>query len=63
MRVQLPPLLVTLPGGSSPEEEFDRYLPLPQEATSGHSSKHPLVSIIIGSDSDLCDAPRRTGTR
>ena len=53
VRVRLRPLLVTVPGGSSPEEELNRYAPMPQEAASGHSSQHPLVGIIMGSDSDL----------
>lgn len=53
VRMRLRPLLIALPGGGSTEGELDRYAPLPQEVASGHSSKHPLVGIIMGSDSDL----------
>ncbi|KAI5991809.1 Phosphoribosylaminoimidazole carboxylase [Pisolithus albus] len=53
VRARLRPLLFTLPGREQREEELERYAPLPQEPGSGHSSKHPLVGIIMGSDSDL----------
>ncbi|KIK16746.1 hypothetical protein PISMIDRAFT_15601 [Pisolithus microcarpus 441] len=53
VHARLRPLLSALPGGEQREEELERYAPLPQEPGSGHSSKHPLVGIIMGSDSDL----------
>ncbi|KAI6040675.1 Phosphoribosylaminoimidazole carboxylase [Pisolithus marmoratus] len=54
VRARLRPLLSALPGGGAREaEELERYAPLPQQPGSGHSSKHPLVGIIMGSDSDL----------
>ncbi|KAI6122941.1 Phosphoribosylaminoimidazole carboxylase [Pisolithus croceorrhizus] len=53
VRTRLRPLLSALPGGDDREEELELYAPLPQEPGSGHSSKHPLVGIIMGSDSDL----------
>ncbi|KAL4080379.1 AIR carboxylase-domain-containing protein [Scleroderma yunnanense] len=53
VRARLRPLLVALPGGSSTDEELDNYAPLLQQPASGRSSKHPLVGIIMGSDSDL----------
>lgn len=53
VHARLRPLLSALPGGEQREEELERYAPLPQEPGSGHSSKHPLVGVIMGSDSDL----------
>ncbi|KAI5999369.1 Phosphoribosylaminoimidazole carboxylase [Pisolithus orientalis] len=53
VRARLRPLLSALPGGGNHTEEVERYAPLSQEPGSGHSSKHPLVGIIMGSDSDL----------
>ncbi|KAI6046565.1 Phosphoribosylaminoimidazole carboxylase [Pisolithus marmoratus] len=54
VRARLRPLLSALPGGGAREaEELERYAPLPQQPGSGHSSKYPLVGIIMGSDSDL----------
>ncbi|KAI6105095.1 Phosphoribosylaminoimidazole carboxylase [Pisolithus thermaeus] len=53
VRTRLRPLLSALPGGDDREEELELYAPLPQEPGSGHSSRHPLVGIIMGSDSDL----------
>ncbi|KAG6336933.1 hypothetical protein ID866_2171 [Astraeus odoratus] len=53
VRTRLRSLLCALPGGGSTEEELGLYAPLLHEHGSGHSSKHPLVGIIMGSDSDL----------
>ena len=50
LRSRLRPLLEKLPGGSPPSET-DLYAPLPP--VIGHSHPHPLVGIIMGSDSDL----------
>lgn len=50
LRARLRPLLERLPGGSS-LSETDLYAPLYPEV--GHSHKHPLVGVIMGSDSDL----------
>ncbi|CAL1708195.1 unnamed protein product [Somion occarium] len=50
LRSRLRPLLERIPGGSS-IAELDRYAPLPP--SKGHSHHHPLVGIIMGSDSDL----------
>ena len=50
LRLRLRPLLEKLPGGSS-TSETDLYAPLPPSI--GHSHSHPLVGVIMGSDSDL----------
>ncbi|KAI0052683.1 Phosphoribosylaminoimidazole carboxylase [Auriscalpium vulgare] len=50
LRIALRPLLEKLPGGSS-EEEIQRYAPSPP--STGFSHKHPMVGVIMGSDSDL----------
>ncbi|GJJ07816.1 hypothetical protein Clacol_002021 [Clathrus columnatus] len=49
-RSRLRPLLAALPS-SDTTKEVSLYTPLP--STSGHSHLFPLVSIIMGSDSDL----------
>ncbi|KAJ7165667.1 phosphoribosylaminoimidazole carboxylase [Mycena crocata] len=51
LRSRLRVLLDALP--SSPISETDLYAPAPPAAGSGFSSAHPLVGIIMGSDSDL----------
>ena len=48
LRSRLRPLLAALPSGSSADTDLHARLP-PQ----GHSNPHPLVGIIMGSDSDL----------
>lgn len=50
VRERLRPLLKALPGAA--KEEVDLYAP-PLPAAGGHSHSHPLVGIIMGSDSDL----------
>ncbi len=50
LRSRLRPLLENLPNGS-PIEETRLYAPSPQ--IKGHSHTHPLVGVIMGSDSDL----------
>ncbi|KAI0785579.1 phosphoribosylaminoimidazole carboxylase [Abortiporus biennis] len=50
LRTKLRPLLEKIPGGSS-VEEISLYAP-PSPST-GHSNSHPLVGVIMGSDSDL----------
>ncbi|KAF8130054.1 hypothetical protein K438DRAFT_1695397 [Mycena galopus ATCC 62051] len=51
LRSRLRVLLDALP--SSPITETDLYAPAPQTPGSGFSSEHPLVGVIMGSDSDL----------
>jgi phosphoribosylaminoimidazole carboxylase len=51
LRTRLRVLLDALP--SSPIAETDLYAPAPQTPGSGFSSSHPLVGVIMGSDSDL----------
>jgi phosphoribosylaminoimidazole carboxylase len=51
LRSRLRPLLESLP--SQTLEEVDLYAPLQPLAGSGRSSPSPLVSVIMGSDSDL----------
>ncbi|KAJ7631984.1 phosphoribosylaminoimidazole carboxylase [Mycena polygramma] len=51
LRTRLRVLLDALP--SSPITETDLYAPAPQTPGSGFSSAHPLVGVIMGSDSDL----------
>lgn len=50
LRDRLRPLLEKLPSGS-PVNETNLYAPLPP--AKGHSHTHPLVGVIMGSDSDL----------
>ncbi|KAJ7815966.1 phosphoribosylaminoimidazole carboxylase [Mycena olivaceomarginata] len=51
LRTRLRVLLEALP--SSPITETDLYAPAPQTPGSGFASAHPLVGVIMGSDSDL----------
>lgn len=51
LRTRLRPLLASLP--SHPKTETDLYAPVPPTPGSGFSHAHPLVGIIMGSDSDL----------
>ncbi|KAF8634187.1 hypothetical protein AX17_004269, partial [Amanita inopinata Kibby_2008] len=51
LHTRLRPLLESLP--SSPPKEVDLYAPLQPLPGSGRSSTSPLISIIMGSDSDL----------
>ncbi|KAF4600444.1 phosphoribosylaminoimidazole carboxylase ade2 [Pleurotus pulmonarius] len=51
VRSRLRPLLETLPNGSP--EETNAYAPAPPGPGSGFPDPHPLVGIIMGSDSDL----------
>ncbi|KAJ7438706.1 phosphoribosylaminoimidazole carboxylase [Mycena galericulata] len=51
LRSRLRILLEALP--SSPITETDLYAPAPATPGSGFSSAHPLVGVIMGSDSDL----------
>lgn len=52
LRARLRPLLSALPIPST-QAEIDTYTsPLPIQG-SGHSSTHPIVGVIMGSDSDL----------
>ncbi|KAK7053723.1 phosphoribosylaminoimidazole carboxylase [Favolaschia claudopus] len=51
LRTRLRALLKALP--SSPIDETDLYAPAAQIPGSGFSSQHPLVGVIMGSDSDL----------
>jgi phosphoribosylaminoimidazole carboxylase len=48
---RLRPLLLALPDGS--EAEVDRYAPAAPTPGAGKASRHPLVGVIMGSDSDL----------
>ncbi|KAF8890424.1 phosphoribosylaminoimidazole carboxylase [Infundibulicybe gibba] len=48
---RLRPLLQSLP--SSTPEEIEKYAPVPAAPGAGFSDRHPLVGIIMGSDSDL----------
>ncbi|KAG9309847.1 phosphoribosylaminoimidazole carboxylase [Chiua virens] len=52
LRARLRPLLSALPIPSS-QAELDAYAPLLPIPGSGHPSAHPIVGIIMGSDSDL----------
>lgn len=52
VRSRLRPLLKALPSGST-EEELALYAPETPIPGSGFSHKHPLVGVIMGSDSDL----------
>ena len=52
LRDRLRPLLERLPGGTS-AADLERYAPVVPEPGSGFAHKHPLVGIIMGSDSDL----------
>ncbi|KIK98462.1 hypothetical protein PAXRUDRAFT_823886 [Paxillus rubicundulus Ve08.2h10] len=52
VRARLRPLLAALPL-ASPPAEIDKYAPLAPTPGSGFSDSHPLVGIIMGSDSDL----------
>lgn len=51
LRARLRPLLESLP--DSPSKETETYAPLPAKSGEGFSDKNPLVSVIMGSDSDL----------
>ncbi|KAF8067469.1 phosphoribosylaminoimidazole carboxylase [Lyophyllum atratum] len=51
LRSRLRPLLESLP--SSTADEINLYAPAPPAPGSGFSDSHPLVGIIMGSDSDL----------
>ncbi|KAJ7062798.1 phosphoribosylaminoimidazole carboxylase [Mycena amicta] len=51
LRTRLRTLLSALP--SSPIEETDLYAPEPPVRGTGFSNAHPLVGVIMGSDSDL----------
>lgn len=51
LRSRLRPLLESLPNQT--QEEVDLYAPLQPVPGSGRSSPFPLISIIMGSDSDL----------
>ncbi|KAF4574366.1 phosphoribosylaminoimidazole carboxylase ade2 [Pleurotus pulmonarius] len=51
VRSRLRPLLEALPNGSP--EETNAYAPAPPGPGSGFPDPHPLVGIIMGSDSDL----------
>ncbi|KAF7321764.1 phosphoribosylaminoimidazole carboxylase [Mycena kentingensis (nom. inval.)] len=51
LRARLRTLLSALP--SSPIEETDLYAPEPPVKGKGFPNKHPLVGVIMGSDSDL----------
>ncbi|KAF8056596.1 phosphoribosylaminoimidazole carboxylase [Lyophyllum atratum] len=51
LRSRLRPLLESLP--SSTADEINLYAPPPPAPGSGFSDPHPLVGIIMGSDSDL----------
>ncbi|KAI0311523.1 Phosphoribosylaminoimidazole carboxylase [Amylostereum chailletii] len=52
LRARLRPLLEHIPGGSTPAE-LERYAPAAPTPGSGHADAHPLVGVIMGSDSDL----------
>ena len=52
LRAHLRPLLSVLPIPST-QAEIDAYAPPLQEPGNGQSSTHPIVGIIMGSDSDL----------
>lgn len=49
---RLRPLLGALPSGNA-VEEISKYAPVQPAPGSGHSNAHPLVGVIMGSDSDL----------
>jgi phosphoribosylaminoimidazole carboxylase len=51
LAARLRPLLLALPGTS--EVEADLHAPVAPSAGSGKASAHPLVGVIMGSDSDL----------
>ena len=51
IRTRLRPLLQSLPNSTS--QELDLYAPVPPPPGSGFSDPHPLVGVIMGSDSDL----------
>jgi phosphoribosylaminoimidazole carboxylase len=51
LAARLRPLLRALSDGSA--EEADRYAPAAPVPGSGKASRHPLVGVIMGSDSDL----------
>ncbi|KAJ7166053.1 phosphoribosylaminoimidazole carboxylase [Mycena filopes] len=53
LRERLRPLLAALPSSYSPLSETDLYAPIPPTPGSGFPSAHPLVGVIMGSDSDL----------
>ena len=52
LRVRLRPLLAALPIPST-QTEIDTYAPPSPAPGSGHPSAHPIVGVIMGSDSDL----------
>jgi len=52
-RDRLRPLLETLAASEGPQSKSDAVLFTPQASSSSHSHPFPLVSIIMGSDSDL----------
>jgi phosphoribosylaminoimidazole carboxylase len=52
LRNNLRPLLEALPSGDS-AAEISKYAPTQPSPGSGHSNLHPLVGVIMGSDSDL----------
>ena len=52
LRERLRPLLEALPSGNS-TAEISKYAPIQPNPGSGHSNSHPLVGVIMGSDSDL----------
>ncbi|KAF7984368.1 hypothetical protein HWV62_15405 [Athelia sp. TMB] len=52
LRNRLRPLLEALPTGNA-AEEVAKYAALQPAPGSGHSNVHPLVGVIMGSDSDL----------
>lgn len=51
LRARLRPLLQALPDATP--AEVDRFAPLPATPGGGFADAHPLVGIIMGSDSDL----------
>lgn len=51
LRARLRPLLESLP--SSSPKETDLFAPAPVLPGAGFSSSHPLIGVIMGSDSDL----------
>lgn len=52
LRDRLRPLLQALPGSDAPSD-VQRYAPPPPAPGTGFSHQHPLVGVIMGSDSDL----------
>lgn len=52
LRDKLRPLLQALPGSNAPSD-VQRYAPPPPVPGTGFSHQHPLVGVIMGSDSDL----------